>query len=318
MARISVIVPTYNRAHFVAEAIESILAQTYRDYEIVVIDDGSTDDTVSVVDRFAEHVTFLQQPHSGIPAVTRNTGLRWATGEYIAFLDSDDLFLPPRLERHVAVLDSRPALEWTYSDVVYFCEDGSEAGTLLRPSFTPAGWVFPHQIVDNFIGTCSLTVRRRCLESVGYFDETPGLVEDYELCLRISAEHEIEYVPGVLSRARIHGQNISGGTKLGQYLGAIDALDRTARRFPALVAPYRAALRERRSLLRLAATRACLRSRSPFRVAGNLAACLAANPRPGWWAYLLSRPHPARDWLAKQETLLSSVGPKSPNSERKM
>jgi glycosyltransferase involved in cell wall biosynthesis len=321
MTSVSVIIPTYNRAHYVRSATESVLAQTYRNCEIIVVDDGSTDDTDARLRNLPANVIYYRQPHSGRPAVGRNTGLRLATGEFIAFLDSDDLFVPDRLERHVARLQSEPQLAWVYSDTEFFADDGGlatagedEIDSLLdnsRGSSLPGdrlaqGRVFAVLLVTNFIPLSSVTVRRSCLDAIGIFDESPRLtgVEDYDLWLRIAAQYDIGYVPGRLSRMRIHGENISGGTKLSQYLGSLDALAKTAADHAALVAPYRAILQQRRSLLYLAAARACLRQRAWKQVTAYLAQSIAANPRPSWLAFLLSRPHPAREWLAQQESAL--------------
>lgn len=313
MTNVSVIIPTYNRAHYVRLAIESVLAQTYRDCEIIVVDDGSTDDTEARLAGLPDNVTYHRQPHSGRPAVGRNTGLRLATGEFIAFLDSDDLFVPDRLERHVARLQSEPQLAWVYSDTEYFTDNGAANGGAIMAGEDKAdswsgnqpiqGRVFAALLITNFIPLSSVTVRRSCLDAVGAFDESPRLtgVEDYDLWLRIAAQYDIGYVTGRLSRMRVHGQNISGGTKLGQYLGSLDALTKIATRHAALVAPYRAILRQRRSLLYLAAARACLRQRAWKPTTEYLARSIAANPRPSWLAFLLSRPHPAREWLARQE-----------------
>ncbi len=270
MTTISVIIPTYNRAHYVRLATESALAQTYRNCEIIVVDDGSTDDTNARLLNLPGNVIYYRQPHSGRPAVGRNTGLRLATGEFVVFLDSDDLFVPDRLERHVARLQSEPQLAWVYSDTEYFADNGGivragEDNTGSWPSDRPAqGRVFAALLVTNFIPLSSVTVRRSCLDAVGIFDESPRLtgVEDYDLWLRIAARYDIGYVPGQLSRMRVHGQNISGGTKLGQYLGSLDALAKIATHHAALVAPYRAILRQRRSLLYLAAARCPLSTAS--------------------------------------------------------
>lgn len=106
MPRVSVLIPTWNREEYLGEAIESVLAQTYRDFEIVVVDDGSTDGTAELVKRY-DQVRYVWQPHSGIPAA-RNRALEEARGELIAWLDSDDLYAPTKLEKQVAYLDTHP------------------------------------------------------------------------------------------------------------------------------------------------------------------------------------------------------------------
>src|SRR5687768_11556765 len=108
MSRVTVIIPSYNRADLLGDAIASVLAQTYQEIEVIVADDGSTDHTAEVVARFGARVTHLALPHRGQPAAPRNSALAVATGDYIAFLDSDDLYLPHKLALQVPILEANP------------------------------------------------------------------------------------------------------------------------------------------------------------------------------------------------------------------
>jgi glycosyltransferase involved in cell wall biosynthesis len=120
METVSVIIPTYNRAELISQAIDSVLAQTVPAHEIIVADDGSTDDTAAVVAAYGDRVRYLALPHRGQPAATRNAGIRAATGVLLAFLDSDDLFLPDKLARQIAALAQTPAAGVVYSNGLYF------------------------------------------------------------------------------------------------------------------------------------------------------------------------------------------------------
>ena len=122
MPRVSVIIPTYNRAHLIRQALESALAQTCRDFEIIVADDGSTDHTAEVVAQFGSAVTYIPLPHRDQPAATRNGGLRVARGEFVAFLDSDDLFFPNKLALQIAALEAHPHVMFRRAEHVAKCD----------------------------------------------------------------------------------------------------------------------------------------------------------------------------------------------------
>ncbi len=107
MPKVSVIIPTYNRAHFLCEALDSALSQTFKDFEIIIVDDGSTDNTKQVLEKYGSRIYYIYQENKG-RAEARNTGIRRAKGEHIAFLDDDDIWLPNKLEKQVFFLDARP------------------------------------------------------------------------------------------------------------------------------------------------------------------------------------------------------------------
>ena len=134
MPRVSVIIPTYNRAGYLCESIESVLTQTYTDYEIIVVDDGSTDDTEEVLQLWIADGTihYVWQENRGESAA-RNHGIELAIGEYIAFLDSDDLFMPTKLEEQVAYLDNHPEVGMAHSCYSKFGEAGASWGCGIRP-----------------------------------------------------------------------------------------------------------------------------------------------------------------------------------------
>ncbi|MDE3088149.1 MAG: glycosyltransferase [Chloroflexota bacterium] len=212
MPRVSVILPTYNRADLIGDAIASVQSQTFRDFEIIVADDGSTDNTAAVVVAFGRAITYLRLPHRGQPAATRNAGLRQARGEFVAFLDSDDLFLPNKLARQVDALSSQPETGMVYSNGIFFRDTpDAPTGRVLDGLPTPSGNVFGELLRGNFLAPPVVLIRRACLDAAGEFDERPNFfgVEDFDLWLRIAARFQVQYVPGDVAAIRRHSQGIS-------------------------------------------------------------------------------------------------------------
>ena len=209
---VSVIIPTYNRAPYIAEAIRSVQAQTRRDVEIIVADDGSTDNTPDIVSQFGQGVTYLQLPHRGQPAATRNAGLRAGEGEYVAFLDSDDLFLPGKLALQLAAFEQHPEAGLAYSNGYFFRDDPQvPTGRTLDGMPTPTGDALADLLRGNFLTSPVVLIRHDCLDIVGLFDERPEFfaVEDYDLWLRIAAHFPFVYAPGDVAAIRRHGESIS-------------------------------------------------------------------------------------------------------------
>jgi glycosyltransferase involved in cell wall biosynthesis len=205
---VSVIVPTYNSAGFIRESLDSVLAQTFKDFEIIVVDDGSTDDTAKLLAAYRDSLRVIKKENGG-PASARNAGIREARGELIAFQDADDLWTPDKLELQVACLAQHPEAALVHSDCIHF--DGERTwGTHKERGYTvPTGMVFDRLLTDHFIGMPAVLARRACLEAVGLFDESLVGNEDYNLYLRLARKYPFQYVDKVLVRLRSHGQNLS-------------------------------------------------------------------------------------------------------------
>ncbi len=215
MPQISVIIPTYNRADMLDDAIQSVLGQTFRDFELIVVDDGSTDGTAVTIQSFGTNVHYIPLPRRGQPAATRNAGLKQATGEFIAFLDSDDLFLSHKLAAQQAILAQNKQIDVVYSNGYFFRKNPRQpTGHVLDGMPTPSGHVFSDLIRGNFLFPPVLLVRRKCLEKVGLFNENPAFfgVEDYELWLRLAANCSFFYLPGDVAAIRRHPGSISRDT----------------------------------------------------------------------------------------------------------
>lgn len=207
--RVSVIIPVFNREAFIGRAIESVLAQTYSDYEIIVVDDGSTDGTRRALDSFGEKLRVLSQPNRG-PYAARNLGLQHARGDYIAFLDSDDFWLPERLAKQVPMLDSDPELGLVFGNgEIVYQPDRKPRRTFFKYYDKPArGLVFPQLTLRNFIPQSSVLVRSRCFEELGPFLELP-LAADYHKWLQIALHYKIDFVEEVIFVYTMHEGNIS-------------------------------------------------------------------------------------------------------------
>jgi len=185
---VSVIIPTYNRAHLVGRAIRSVLNQTYQDFEIIVVDDGSTDNTEEVVKGFNDdRIRYIWHDENRGGAAARNTGIKAAQGEYIAFLDSDDEWLPEKLEKQVkAFEDALPDVGVVYTDFRRLDKRGDKELRFAKVMREVSGDIHRDLLEGNFIGTPTALVRRECFDKVGMFDERLPRLQDWELWIRIS------------------------------------------------------------------------------------------------------------------------------------
>jgi len=204
---VSVVIPTYNNAHLVPDAVRSVLGQTYGRVEVIVVDDGSTDDTRSRLAEFGSKIGVVREERRG-PAVARNTGIQASTGEIVAFLDSDDIWMPDKLEKCVAVLQARPEV-----GVVYTALQIQEMDTgrkYVLPQYTLDGWMARELFLEcKGVNTSTLVARRRCLDEVGGFDEDFFRAQDWDLMLRLAEKFQYARVPDVLTERRLHKDALS-------------------------------------------------------------------------------------------------------------
>jgi len=215
MPKVSVIIPTYNCAKYLPEAIDSVLRQTYKEYEIIIVDDGSTDNTKEIVEDFIRRyphirIRYFYQENKG-PAVARNEGIREARGEFIAFLDADDKCLPQRLEEEVKLLNKDRNFGLVHSKIIGLKEEGyiirkNNSDRREKEKFL-SGEIFKYLLLRKaHICTSTVMVKRECISKVGFFDEKLSLLgsEDRELWLRICMSYKIGYIdkPLVLYRHR--------------------------------------------------------------------------------------------------------------------
>ncbi len=231
MPRFSVIVPAYNAEAFVGEAIESVLRQSVSDWELIVVDNGSTDATAEVVRRFTDpriHFIPREQENAGV-SVARNRGIAAARGAYLAFLDSDDRLRRTALERLSAGFEGAPNVCVAYGNAALIDDSGEAFGPDTRPVFglRPSGYVLPMLLARNFITNGgALLVRASCLMSSGHFREDIRLGQDWELWCRLAALGDYQFIGHEpVMEYRVHQGSASRvlGISVKGHLPEIDA-----------------------------------------------------------------------------------------------
>ena len=206
--RVSVIIPTYNAAPFIARTLNSILEQDFSDLEVVVVDDGSTDDTTVIVDGFESRVRLIRQQNAGV-AAARNRAIAEARGDLIAFLDHDDVWYPGKLRRQVALLDSRPEVGVVYGNAQFIDLEDKRMWTYLSAPRLHRGRVLLPLFLDCFIPLLTAVVRTKLIARIGAFSPRWHIAEDYDLFLRAAEVTEVDYVDGIVAGYRIHPGNLS-------------------------------------------------------------------------------------------------------------
>jgi glycosyltransferase involved in cell wall biosynthesis len=243
MSRVSVILPAYNRRKFLESAVESVFAQTYRDWELIIADDGSTDDTASYLRGLVRpRVRVIRLPHSGNPSIVRNNAIEAATGRYLAFLDSDDLWVPDKLERQMNVLAEHSRCRWSYTLCNHIDENGAIiVRSRLADTNFASGWVFEPLLKLKFsIAMPALVAERSLIGEAGGFDEAQAYGEFHDLCLRLALKSEAAVVREILCSVRRHSEHYSADRiaartswmRLYQKMAGI-APDRKSRSFSA-------------------------------------------------------------------------------------
>ncbi|MCM1984688.1 glycosyltransferase family 2 protein [Lyngbya confervoides] len=209
MPQVSIVIPAYNAMAFLPETLASALSQTFRDFEIILVDDGSTDGIIPWV-RSHPHpqVQLISQSNQGL-AGARNTGIRESSGEYIAFLDADDLWHPEKLAHQVKVLDREPEVGLVYTWVANIDSQGQPTGRIHQHQLQGKIWpaLTQHNIVE--CGSVAL-VRRQCFDHCGVFDTQLGsFLEDWDMWLRLARHYPFQVVPIPLVQYRQHPQSAS-------------------------------------------------------------------------------------------------------------
>lgn len=190
---VSVIIPTFNRAASVKEAIESVLGQTFQDFEVIVVDDGSTDNTKELLSvEYGDKIVYIFQSNKGVSAA-RNTGIRAATGKYIAFLDSDDLWLPDKLAKQIELFEMLSDNVGLVHCSVYNEVQGQRTTNWARLR----GDVLKERLLNDeraMLWIPAAVIRRECFERIGLFDESLRRSEDKDLCLRLTRHYHIDFI----------------------------------------------------------------------------------------------------------------------------
>ena len=244
---VSIVIPTYNCERYLPETLASVFAQSLQNIEVIVVDDGSSDETASLFKQPHKCVTYIPIRHTGIPAKARNVGLEHVRGEYVAFLDSDDLWEPDKLERQVSLMQARPEVGMCFADHATFGDTGAVSSAFDQAKRSMAVLSKTKLSEDMFVITSeclfqdcllrgpiplwtgTILLRRSSLETVGRFNEA-GQDEDTQMWLRFTKMHKVGYVNKVLAHRRIRATSVTGilsQTEAGAHsLRTLETLER--------------------------------------------------------------------------------------------
>jgi glycosyltransferase involved in cell wall biosynthesis len=262
--KVSIVTPTYNRAGFIGEAVESVLAQTMPDWELLIVDDGSTDMTREVLAPYQAdpRIHYLYQPNQG-QSIARNNALEKARGNYVGFLDSDDLWCADKLERQLELFESHPDVNIVHGDESMIDDQGQEISRENMQRYS--GQITLHLLADNSVSITTALVRRVCFDEMGGFQASHGVADDYDLWLRFSARYRFHYEPGIVAAYRVMPDQISSDKRrrfaanekiikdfLDQYGSALSPQEKRwgLARFYCRSARYFASIGERRKATR--------------------------------------------------------------------
>lgn len=217
---ITVVIPTFNRGWIIEEAIKSVLAQDFLDFELIIVDDGSTDNTSAILSRYVNDIIVLNQKNKGVSAA-RNKGIMEGSGEYVAFLDSDDLWLPEKLSRQVDFFLKNPEAMICQTNEIWI-----RNGVRVNPKKVhkkPSGMIFMPSLLRCLVSPSAVMMRRKLFENIGLFDEQMPACEDYDLWLRVSHCYPVYLIdiPLVVKRGG-HPDQLSKAPGLDRF--RIDAL----------------------------------------------------------------------------------------------
>ena len=211
---VSIVLPTYNRLPLLQQAVASVLAQSFRAWELIIVDDGSEDGTTDWVRTLTDpRIRLLASEHCGRPARLRNEAIRHAHGAYIAFLDSDDLWQPDKLRTQLEALAVDPHARWGYTNHTLIDADSRALDIKKAKPWTPiSGWIIERLLVhDAIVSLPSVLVERALLDEIGGFDESLAFCEDYDLWLRLADRAQVLAVPLPLTSIRVHDKSFTWG-----------------------------------------------------------------------------------------------------------
>ena len=210
---VSIIMPTYNRADYLKKSIQSVLDQTFIDFEIIVMNNYSTDNTLEAINSFNDsRIKVINFKNDGIIAKSRNQGIMQSVGKYVAFLDDDDLWCPDKLEFQVKYLDKHPEFDLVYSNALIIDEHGNRKDLLIDSKQAKTGRVFLDLLYENFVPILTVLMKREIFATNGYLNEDPNIraAEDYEYWLRASLKFDFGYIDQPLALYRVHSECVSG------------------------------------------------------------------------------------------------------------
>lgn len=223
--RVSVVIATRNRVELLGEAIRSVLRQTFREFEVIVCDDGSTDGTEALARSFGPPVRYLKLEHTGRPGAPRNRGVEAARGELVAFLDDDDLWEPEKLAMQLALLEREPTLGLVYTGRQVLLPDGSRSEPVLPSSGKRPTGLLDLALSARFPHVCTVLIRRDLLRRVGGFDESMATAEDLDLMLRLARVARAGCVREPLAVVRRRSGTLSERSGALAFRNAVNVLE---------------------------------------------------------------------------------------------
>ena len=225
---VSVIIPTHNRADFLKSSIASVLSQTYGDFEIIVVDDNSSDHTHEVIKGIKDNrIKYIRHRENRGPSAARNTAIASATGEYIAFLDDDDEWIPEKLQKQVGLLDkSKSNICAIYSNRMVVDKLSNQIISKSPQAKKLKGNLLYQLSVGSPIHTSTVIIKKKCIEKIGLFDESMSYMEDRDFWIRLSLNWDFEYIDTPLTIAYVHKQGHLSESLEGQTGGREKLLER--------------------------------------------------------------------------------------------
>jgi len=220
-ALVSIIIPVYNSEQYITECIDSVLNQSYQNFEIIVVDDGSTDDTSSIITQYNnDKITLYHQQNSGSGAA-RNHGVKKASGAWIAFIDADDIWLPDKLHKQLTNCSDKA---WSHTDLYFHGDIYPRHTKTTELTSKYSGHILEHLLVENSIGTSSVIINKKVFEELGGFNTDLRALQDWDLWLRVAKKYEICYVNEPLVYYRVHSKSVSRNVRktLPYHLNLID------------------------------------------------------------------------------------------------
>ncbi len=231
---VSVVIPCYNRADYIAETVESVLNQTYQNIELIIVDDGCTDNSREILEQYKDHITILEHPgrvNKGQSAAI-NLGLSHATGNYIAILDSDDLFKPEKIAAQVRYLEDNPNVGTVYANGMNITAEGKPT-YMLYPEGDKA-IIGPEPVLEHcaFNLPSNALVRKSVFVHAGFFDETLRTAQDHDMAIRIAEVAPVGYINQCLWSYRRHGNSISKTRTMERWQNGFKILEAARQRYP--------------------------------------------------------------------------------------
>jgi glycosyltransferase involved in cell wall biosynthesis len=281
---VSIIMPVFNRLKYLRAAIDSVFMQSFLDWELLIADDGSGPDTQDYLRTLdgQSRVEVLRLSRTGNPAAVRNAALREASGEYVAFLDSDDVWMPGKLQTQIASLRSHGSREWSYTGFTLVDGSGGPlAGTQVKRSPAHDGWILDQLVREEaLVVTPSVVVRRAFIEEIGGYNEALLVCEDYELWVRLASRSEVDFIDEPLVLVRRHSEHsFDDVTCLENLRRAVEIIQRSG-----AASHLDAVLCKRRANISAKLARAHALSGRPIRVAATLLSSARHSWRyREWW-----------------------------------